>query len=250
MNKLTLYSLLLSCLLAISCEERVPALFEDIEGVYFNNTSGSMTVTDSIDLTFVYESSDELAVPVRVQLVGRPAAEDRPVSIRVTSDNAVEGVDYFLPQTALLESGAAWMDYMVTLRRTPALKTEKKMLLLEICENEHFTLPVTSLVQSGDTVSVLSCRIYFSDMFTKAPSAWEENLVGDFTQQKFELICRVLEIDPDDFNDPSVITLAKLLYISAEMTDYVQEQKQKKDAGEQYDTEAFDPQTGEPLNFR
>lgn len=86
-------------------------------------------------------------------------------------------------------------------------------------------------------------------MFTKAPDAWEDNLVGDFTQQKFELICKVLEIDPADFNDPGVITLAKLLYISAEMTAYVQEQVLRKAEGDPYDEDAFDRITGEPLTF-
>jgi hypothetical protein len=41
-----------------------------------------------------------------------------------------------------------------------------------------------------------------------------------------------------------------MLYISAEMTAYVAEQKENKDAGKEYDKDAFDPQTGEPLTFR
>ena len=87
-------------------------------------------------------------------------------------------------------------------------------------------------------------------MFTKAPAAWEKNLVGEFTQQKFELICDVLNIDPADFNDPGVMTLAKMLYISTEMSAYVEAEVQKKEAGLEYDEDAFDPQTGEPLSFR
>ena len=47
-----------------------------------------------------------------------------------------------------------------------------------------------------------------------------------------------------------VITLAKLLYISAEMTAYVEGEVEKKNAGEAYDEDAFDPETGEPLTFR
>jgi hypothetical protein len=99
-------------------------------------------------------------------------------------------------------------------------------------------------------VSIVDVRIYFSDMFTKAPAAWDKNLLGEFTQQKFELICKVLQINPADFNDPSLITLAKMLYISAEMTEYVALQKENKDAGKDYDKDAFDPKTGEPLTFR
>lgn len=239
-----------SILLLASCQERHPAPFQDITGVYFNNTSGSMTVTDSLDITFVYEASDRIQVPVKVQLLGRTAGTDRPLDITVTSDNAEEGRDYILPESPVLPAGASYAEYMVTLLRTDALKSMKKMIHLKIHANGHFDLPVTHLIQVGDTVSTLDYRIYFSDMFTKAPAAWDANLVGEFTQQKFELICRVLGIDPGDFNDPGVITLAKLLYISAEMTAYVQGEVEKKNLGEDYDREAFDPQTGEPLTFR
>ena len=80
--------------------------------------------------------------------------------------------------------------------------------------------------------------------------AWDSILVGEFSQQKFVLLCKVLEIDPADFQDASVITLAKLLYISAEMTAYVEEQVSRKAEGLEYDQDAFDPVTGEPLSFR
>ncbi len=234
---------------AVSCQERHPALFDDINGVYFNNLSGTMSVTDSVDLTFVYEKSDEMQVPVRVQLVGRPSDEDRPLNISVRSKNAQENVDYTLPETAVLPAGESYTDYVVILRRTPDLKSAPKMLELEIHENEYFTLPVRQMVQVADTVSTLVYRIYFSDMFIKAPAAWDGNLLGKFTQQKFELICRVLDVDPEDFNDHSGMTLARQVFISTEMTRYVKEQTEKKDNGEPYDPQAFDPETEEGLEF-
>ena len=241
---------MLSLLALVACQERTPEFFQDITGVYFNNTSATMSVTDSLDLTFVYEAGDEMEVPVKVQLLGRSADQDRPLAVTVSSDNAREGVDYVLPQQAVMPAGASSVDYVVVLKRTDALKSERKMIHLTLHANEHFDLPVSKMEQIADTVSIVDVRIYFSDMFTKAPAAWDENLLGKFTQQKFELICKVLQINPADFNDPSVITLAKMLYISAEMTAYVAEQKENRDAGKDYDKEAFDPKTGEPLTFR
>ena len=208
-----------------------------------------MAITDSVDITFVYEATDVIEVPVKVQLLGRATDADRLLGISVMSDNAVEGVDYELPQQAILPAGQSAMDYIVKLKRTPALKSEKKMVHLQINANEEFDLPVTYMVQVSDTVSILDYRIYFSDMFTKAPAAWEANLLGVFSQQKFELICRILDINPADFNDPSLMTLAKQLYICTEMTAYVKEETAKKNAGQPYDTNAFDPQTGAPLKF-
>ena len=233
-----------------ACQERNPELFKDINGIYFNNTSSTMSVTDSLDLTFVYEAGDEMEVPVKVQLLGRSAEYDRPIAVTVSSDNAQEGVDYILPDQAVMPAGASSVDYVVVLKRTPAIKQERKMICLTLHANEHFDLPVSRMEQIADTVSIVDVRIYFSDMFTKAPAAWDKNLLGEFTQQKFELICKVLQIDPDDFNDPAVITLAKMLYISAEMTAYVAEQKENRDAGMEYDRAAVDSQTGEPLTFR
>jgi hypothetical protein len=242
------YMLLFLALTA--CQERNPELFKDINGIYFNNTSSTMSVTDSLDLTFVYEAGDEMEVPVKVQLLGRSAEYDRPIAVTVYSENAREGVDYILPDQAVMPAGASSVDYVVVLKRTPAIKQERKMIHLTLHANEHFDLPVSRMEQVADTVSIVDVRIYFSDMFTKAPAAWDKNLLGEFTQQKFELICKVLHIDPDDFNDPAVITLAKMLYISAEMTAYVAEQKESRDAGMEYDRDAFDSQTGEPLTFR
>ena len=241
---------MLSLLTLGACQERTPEFFQDITGVYFNNTSATMSVTDSLDLTFVYEAGDEMEVPVKVQLLGRSADQDRPLAVTVSSDNAQEGVDYVLPQQAVMPAGASSVDYVVVLKRTDALKSERKMIHLTLHANEHFDLPVSKMEQIADTVSIVDVRIYFSDMFTKAPAAWDENLLGKFTQQKFELICKVLQINPADFNDPSLITLAKMLYISAEMTAYVAEQKENRDAGKDYDKAAFDPKTGEPLTFR
>ena len=241
---------MLSFLALTACQERNPELFKDINGIYFNNTSSTMSVTDSLDLTFVYEAGDEMEVPVKVQLLGRSAEYDRPIAVTVSSDNAQEGIDYILPDQAVMPAGASSVDYIVVLKRTPAIKQERKMICLTLHANEHFDLPVSRMEQVADTVSIVDVRIYFSDMFTKAPAAWDRNLLGEFTQQKFELICKVLHIDPDDFNDPAVITLAKMLYISAEMTAYVAEQKESRDAGMEYDRAAFDSQTGEPLTFR
>jgi hypothetical protein len=248
MKRTILYTLI-TLLTAVACEERHPLLFGELSGVYFNNLNATMSVVDSIDITFVYESSDEMEVPVRLQLVGKVADVDRDVDVVVSSDNAVEGVDYLLPSKACIPAGASYGDYVVTLKRTPALKVEKKLIEFEVRANENFELPVTEMVQISDTVTTLKYRIFFSDMFTSAPVAWDANLIGEFTQQKFELICDVLDIDPDDFNDATKITLAKLLYISNEMTFYVREQEQKKADGLDYDEKAFDPETGLGLQF-
>lgn len=236
-------------MLLASCQERHPAAFQDICGVYFYNLSPTMAVTDSTDITFVYESEDQVVVPIRIQMVGRAKDKNVEIGLEVRSDNAVEGVDYILPEKAIMPAGASYVDYELTLKRTQALKTEKKSVYFELRENEHFTLPVSQIDQINGAVSTLTYRVYFSDMFTSSPKAWDEKLIGTFSQHKFELICDVMDIDPDDFNDPTKITLAKLLYISAEMTTYVKEQLECRMRGEDFDERVIDPATGEAMTF-
>ena len=197
------------------CNEEKPATFDQINGIYFNNRLLNNTIVDSTNVTFVYTSADTMTVTVKVQALGRPVAYARPIDISVAGGNAIEGTDYELVSVAEMPAEAVNLDYQV---------------------------------QSGnDTTTVIRYRIIFSDRFTVAPESWDEDFGGEFSQQKFELICRVLEIDPAEFNTAGGISLARWQFIYIEMCDYVATQTEKKAAGEEYDEEAFDPTTGEPL---
>ncbi len=247
-TKIQYISFITLLLAMISCTEQQPRLFEDISGVYFNNRSGGLA-TDSTSVTFVYESGTELELPVTVQLLGRPASYGRNVRISVTSENAEEGVDYRLPDTAVLPEGEVSFEYKVTLLRTDALKSYSKTLKLELHANDNFTLPVSTLEQTSGSISMTTFVIEFSDMFTAPPSAWSTSILGEFTQQKFELICKVLSIDPASFNNAEEMTLAKQAYIFLEMTDYIKNELAKMEAGQDYDHDIIDKSTGLPVAF-
>lgn len=246
----TAASACLTALLTAACSEEHIDDFQNMTGVYFNNRSTAGELQDSADITFVYHDSDEMVVPVKVQLLGRTADRDRAVTITCGSVDATEGVDFVLPDHAVLPAGASSFTYDVVLRRTVALKQRRKSIALEIHANEDFALPVTfEPAANGDSVTTLAYRISFSDRFTQAPSEWEANLLGDFSQQKFELICKVLpSVKPSDFNDASRMTLALQVYIHNEMTAYVAAEKLKRDRGEDYDHDAFDSE-GSALTF-
>ncbi len=232
-----------------SCSEQTPDVFDDINGVYFNNRTNTNILQDSTDLTFVYQKGDEMEVTVQIQLVGRPSDQAREIALAVSSDDAKEGTDYVLPAKAEIPAGETTCQYTVTLKRTAALKTQKKHLKFTLLPNANFTLPVTQETTSnGDVVTTLEYGIVFSDQFTTAPKAWEKGLLGAFSQQKFELACKVLDLDPADFNDDSKMTLAMQSYISAEMQTYVLQQENLKNQGLAYDEDAFDAQ-GNALVF-
>ena len=183
------------------CNEEKPATFDQINGIYFNNRLLNNTIVDSTNVTFVYTSADTMTVTVKVQALGRPVAYARPIDISVAGGNAIEGTDYELVSVAEMPAEAVNLDYNVQLNRTAVLKQENREIVLELKANEHFILPFEYQVQSGnDTTTVIRYRIIFSDRFTVAPESWDEDFGGEFSQQKFELICRVLEIDPAEFN--------------------------------------------------
>lgn len=232
-----------------SCSEQTPDVFQDINGVYFNNRTNTNILQDSTEVTFVYQKGDEMEVPVTIQLVGRPADHEREIALTVSSDDAVQGTDYELPDKVVMPQGETSCDYVVRLKRTTAIKTQQKRLKLTLQENGNFTLPVTQETTSnGDVVTTLAYTIIFSDQFTTAPKAWEKGLLGPFTQQKFELACSVLDLDPADFNDSSKMTLSMQSYVSAEMQTYVLQQENLKNRGQAYDTNAFDAD-GNALKF-
>ena len=253
MRKIAYTTLLLAGILS-ACDQREPAAFEEIGGIYFNNRaniSSTSALLDSTNLTFVYENADEMNVPVRIQLLGRPSALARPIELRITSEDATEGVDYVLPESTELPAGATTLDYIVTLKRTSPLKEATKTIQLEILPNDCFSLPVSKEVQAnGDTVSMLHYRIIYSDMFTVPPTAWRADFLGIFSPQKFNLICKVLvDIDPADFNDASKMTFPKQLYIRQSVIKYITQEIDKRDRGEEFDRDVLDSQTGEPLSF-
>ena len=72
--------------------------------------------------------------------------------------------------------------------------------------------------------------------------------IGAFSQQKFELICDVMEIARADFNEEGKISSAKWMYIQSTMIGYVSDQQRLRDAGQPYDERAFDD-SGAPLSF-
>ena len=108
-----------------SCSEQEPDVFQDINGVYLNNRTNTNILQDSTNVTFVYEKGDEMQVPVKIQLVGRPADQPREIALTVSSEDAREGVDYVLPEKAEMPAGETTLEYMITLKRSAILKSQQ-----------------------------------------------------------------------------------------------------------------------------
>ena len=212
-----------------ACSEEEVNTYNAEEGIYFNQRiKVGNILTDSTNFTFVYieKSQNEATVSIPVQVVGKASDEPRPVNIKVVGGSAKEGDDFVLPVNPVLPAGASSFNYEITLKRSTALQEEVKTIELAIEENEYFRPIITheiTDIQSGTDVTTMRHKIEFSELFTKAPAAWVNDIV-EFTPQRFFLTCRVMEIPRADFNDRSKISSARFQYLMTEMVKYVAEQ--------------------------
>ena len=234
---LALIAAISSATVSTSCRKEEPKYFDDISGVYFLNYAKAGVVTDSTSITFAYIDEDHTDVDVNIQVLGRASSEVRPIDLHIAAAGAEEGTDYDLPVKAEVPAGNTSLTYTVRLHRTAGLKTATKMIVMTLHESEDFKIPF-----NGRFV------ITFNDQFTTAPEGWMDSFVGEFSQQKFELICSVMGMSRQDFNKKNGITFSRWMYIQTRMQQYVTEQQQRKAAGEDYDPEAFDSE-GNPLSF-
>ena len=84
--KYQIKNLLIGAMMVIafgSCSEQEPDVFQDINGVYLNNRTNTNILQDKTNVTFVYEKGDEMQVPVKIQLVGRPSDQPREIALTV-----------------------------------------------------------------------------------------------------------------------------------------------------------------------
>ena len=219
------------------CSESLPKHFDDIDGVYFNYRLSNGMVSDSAAFTFVYVDEDVLDVEIPVQLMGRCSQEDREIRFSAASRTAVSGMDYLLPEALSLPAGATTVNLAVRLFRTLALKSEEKVLEVELQGTDNFIIPF----RERFTLS-------FCDLFTVAPDGWQTMFAGSFSQAKFELLCKVTGISRADFKDSGTISFAKWMYLLTEVENYIMEQQKLREAGLAYDPDAFD-EDGKALSY-
>lgn len=216
-----------------ACDERAPGLYDAPDGIYFDNRASGNVPVDTVALTFVYEpdETEYLDVPVLVRTVGRQSDTDRPVSLKVWSDNAEEGTDYELPTPAVVPARASALSYVVRLRRTEAIRTELKSVHLELSSNEYFaTFPEND---PGDGAGMrpsdwrLKFRIDFSDFYSTPPAGWLPEYVGEFSERKLRLMWKLFDgvVDRRDYNVKWAIPFNKWVYMQREISLYMYEQE-------------------------
>lgn len=229
MNKIrTVLTIAVAACALWGCDEREPELYSAPDGIYFNNRTASDRLLDTATVTFVYEPDETayLDVPVIVQTVGRQSEKDRPVNLRVWSDNAVEGVDYELPVPAVMPAGASSFSFVVRLLKTEALRTETKSVYLELSANEYFST-FLEREPTGDEshpyAGMLEYRIDFSNYYSTPPAGWLPEYVGEFSERKLRLLWKLFDdiIPRENYNVAGAIPFNQWIYMQREVDNYL-----------------------------
>ena len=211
--------------------------YEGLEGVYFAVQHGTAFGNELVwpyqpdtDVEFAKISGDETTVSIKVMITGPVKDYDRHFRVEINPDSttAVEGVHFEpIAGTVVIPADSVRAYVPVTLKRTPDLKEETKVIGLRLLPNEDFQLSfphwdalpgyTSGPVTAEFDASLHSIRV--SDMMVQ-PAVWvgsvqegnrESGQWGAFSQEKMELMLSLMdELTYDDFSSsatmPTVLT--------------------------------------------
>ena len=175
----------------------------NVDTLYRETSSLPFIVTDSRDSVFI----------LRVKILGAVADHDRQVEIKVVDDmSSVVEDDYeALPSSYTLKAGEVYGEIPISFHRMPSLKGNERSLVVELVENEDFTLPIRLWRNSGtEYVNVTRHTIVISDKYVQLPG-YRTGHFGPFSEKKMELILQLSGMSLNDFNVQLPVTLTKSL---------------------------------------
>lgn len=232
----------LSLLCCISCTQDEIETFKEADNIYFSPAifpyiqvgSGARVPADSTGFSFAFDGPEiterQFLVPFRVQ--GNLSKEDRDVKVTVDSTStAVEDIDFRLPENIVLHAGKEVDTLVVSVIRTPKLKTEELTLVLNLEDNNYFGTKMKSRVidvLTQKTISSVRFKISFSDQLSK-PAGWFDGILGYFTEKKFYLTVGLLKLSPEKFTiglgKPGSFSSGELTSYKVFMKRYLADQK-------------------------
>ena len=225
MKKNVIFILLLTIL--SSCKSEYEE-YSGTDAIYLNE------ISDTVRFSFTYVDSEyeTQAQDIHLKVIGKVADYDRPVNIKFTPVNAVEGVDFEpLEKEYVVKKGEVSLVIPVTMIRTKALQTEEKGIDMELLPNGHFTTYYD--YGSSDSTSWVKTQrlkliLLFSEFMNEPPSQWNPYMFGEFSAKKFALICDEMDIPREEFNKKSEeagYILSRMGYIGSYMKKYLADEK-------------------------
>jgi hypothetical protein len=206
---------LLAAMLACSCEyEKLPT-YSGQDQIYFAYADdGSTNTANELFVHFGYDEpmKPETTLYVSVKVMGSLADVDRPVSFVLVDSltTATPGRDVeLLPEQSFVPAGKVLGSVAVKIKNTAALYDTVFRASIRLVGNEYFHADYTktrfpSINTEGKIVST-EYHLQF-DNASEMPRLWIENLeactqmFGEYSNVKFELMCRLLGFDREYFS--------------------------------------------------
>jgi hypothetical protein len=190
MKKRTGFILFVAVLLVFTaCKPDAPLQFHEPDGIYFNAAS------DSISYSFAkYPNRTVDTVKVPVRILGKPAAQDRAITITVLSGagtNAVEGTHYKLLGPYTIPANSTTTLLPVVVYRTGDMDSVTATLILQLKENASFGLAFEAKSSIKIKVAYLQKPPTWGDI-TGIYWAGKSTNFGTWTKTKYKLILDAL----------------------------------------------------------
>ena len=226
------YILILVAAFAVSCSSEIET-YNGESGVYFAMRETVATVNvDTLyrelsTLPFIVTESVDSTFCLKVKILGPVADHDRYVSVKVVEElSTVQEGDYDpMPQTYVLKAGQIYGQIPVNFHRTASLQGKERMLVVELIENEDFTLPIRMWRNSStEFVNVIRHSIVISDKYVQLPG-YRPGHFGPFSEKKMRLIIELSGLSLNEFNVSLPVTLTKT--IGQKLDRYLAEMKAK-----------------------
>ncbi|HEX6181576.1 MAG TPA: DUF4843 domain-containing protein [Chitinophagaceae bacterium] len=190
MKKIIQYIILAVAVIAIaSCEEDVPTLFNESDGIYFSAKE------DSLFYSFAkYPNRLTDTVKLSVTVLGQAAGVDRTITVEKGTGvdiNGTENIHYKLLPPYKLPAGQVSTTIPVVVFRTGDLDSLKINFRLQLKENEHFKSGISSKTSMKVSVAFLQKPPSWGEIGGIQWAGFSANF-GTWTKTKYKVILDAL----------------------------------------------------------
>ena len=217
----------LSAVLMLSCTSQIDT-YHGESGVYFAMRVNVDTLyRETSSLPFIVTEKSDSVFNLKVKILGPVTEYDRRVQVRVVEElSTVQSGDYDgLDNSYVLKAGEIYGIIPIMFHRTASLQGNERTLVVELVENEDFTLPIRMWRNSStEYVNVVRHSIVVSDKYVQLPG-YRVGHFGPFSEKKMRLIVEISGMSLNDFNEVLPVTMTKT--IGQKLDRYLAEMKAK-----------------------
>ncbi|WP_433832729.1 DUF4843 domain-containing protein [Flavobacterium anhuiense] len=226
----------LSLLGLTSCDKEEIETYSDTDNIYFSRAMfpeyKNGPLIDSTGFSFGLDKATitEKIYPLAIRVQGKVSDVDHAVKLTVDpTSTAVLGTHFTFSENIIMHAGKELDTVFIKVLRTPDMKNGNLTLVVNLEENEFFTTNMQSKVTNvltGKTRSYVRFKLSFNDKLS-TPIGWQA-VFGVFTAKKFFLMCELMNLEPEMFNQPQGspgLSIPETLYYASFMKRYLADQK-------------------------